>query len=103
MTTKTTYTAICERVDSWWEITVPELASGGVTQARSLDDVAAMVKDLVVAMTGVDPESVEVDVQAPAVTDSHAHSRAGKALAYVGSVGAVGAISAILHRIMSDR
>ena len=58
-----TYTAVCERAGKWWEITVPELPAGRVTQARDLDDVDATVKDLVALMTGADPESVDVHVK----------------------------------------
>ena len=61
-----TYTALCHREGSWWVITVPELESGRVTQAGSLDEVPATVADLVATMTGADPASIEVDVKAPA-------------------------------------
>jgi hypothetical protein len=61
-----TYTAVCEREGDWWVITVPELEAGGVTQARTLDEVPATVADLVATMTGVDPASVEVNVRAHA-------------------------------------
>ena len=57
-----TYTAVCERVGDWWEITVPELDE--VTQARSLDDVPATVADLVALVTGTDPATVRVNVEA---------------------------------------
>lgn len=50
----TSYTAVCEREGVWWVVTVPELASGGVTQARTLDEVPATVADLVALMTDVD-------------------------------------------------
>jgi hypothetical protein len=60
------YTAICEREGDWWVITVPELAAGGVTQARTLDEVPETVADLVATMTGADPGSVEVNVRAHA-------------------------------------
>jgi hypothetical protein len=30
-----TYTAVCEREGDWWVVTVPELESGGVTQAHT--------------------------------------------------------------------
>jgi predicted RNase H-like HicB family nuclease len=59
----TTYTAVCEREDGWWVITVPELRSGGVTQARTLDEVPATVADLVALMTGADPGAIEVDMK----------------------------------------
>lgn len=62
----TTYTAICEREGDWWVVTVPELDSGRVTQARSLDDVPGTVADLVALMTGTDPADVEVTVSAHA-------------------------------------
>jgi hypothetical protein len=58
-----TYTAVCQRAGDWWEITVPELPSGRVTQARKLADVDATVKDLVALMTGADPASIEVSTQ----------------------------------------
>jgi predicted RNase H-like HicB family nuclease len=59
----TTYTALCERDGDWWVITVPELGSGNVTQARTLDEVPATVADLVALMTEADPASVEVDMR----------------------------------------
>jgi hypothetical protein len=65
-----TYTALCHREGAWWVITVPELESGRVTQARSLDEVPAIVADLVATMTGADPTSIEVDVKAHAGIDS---------------------------------
>jgi hypothetical protein len=66
----TTYTALCHREGAWWVITVPELESGRVTQARSLDEVPATVADLVATMTGTDPAMVEVDVKAHAGADT---------------------------------
>jgi hypothetical protein len=59
-----TYTAVCQRVGKWWEITVPELDE--VTQARRLDDVPATVADLVALMTGADPAHIRVEVKAQA-------------------------------------
>jgi hypothetical protein len=60
------YTAVCQREGGWWVITVPELDAGGVTQARTLDEVPETVADLVATMTGADPANVEVTVQAHA-------------------------------------
>lgn len=54
------HTALCHREGAWWVITVPELESGRVTQARSLDEVPATVANLVATMTGTDPAMVEV-------------------------------------------
>jgi hypothetical protein len=65
-----TYTALCNREGAWWVITVPELESGRVTQARSLDEVPATVADLVATMTGADRASIEVDVKAHAGIDT---------------------------------
>lgn len=59
----TTYTALCEREGRWWVITVPELPSGRVTQARTLDQVPAVVADLVATMTAVDRAAVEVSMR----------------------------------------
>jgi hypothetical protein len=58
----TTYTAVCEREGDWWVVTVLELASGGVTQARTLDEVPATVADLITLMADADPSSVEVNM-----------------------------------------
>jgi predicted RNase H-like HicB family nuclease len=90
----TAYTAICEREDDWWVVTVPELESGRVTQARTLDEVPATVADLVATMTGADPKTIEVNVQA--------HSRPGSrilwpALLAAGLIGA-GAVAIRLVR-----
>ena len=64
--TTTTYTALCEREGDWWVVSVPELESGRVTQARSLDAIPATVADLISLMTGTDPANIEVNVQAHA-------------------------------------
>src|ERR1035438_87593 len=55
----TAYTAVCARAGKWWEITVPELEAGAVTQVRSLDEVESTVRDLVVLMTDASPRSEE--------------------------------------------
>jgi hypothetical protein len=60
------YTAVCQREGDWWVVTVPELEAGGVTQGRTLDEVPETVADLVATMTGADPASVEITVQAHA-------------------------------------
>ena len=56
------YTAICRRSGSWWAISVPEL-KGVHTQARRLDQVAAMTQEAIALMLDVDPAGVEVIVQ----------------------------------------
>ena len=52
------YTARCKREGNWWVVTVPEL--GRTTQARRLDQVRAMVLDLVQLFTEDEPDEVEV-------------------------------------------
>lgn len=86
-----TYTALCEREGGWWVITVPELESGRVTQARTLDQVPGVVADLVATMTGADRASVEVDVRA----------HAGPDLAKLGGLAAilVAAASTLVRRL----
>jgi hypothetical protein len=66
----TTYTALCEREGRWWVVTVPELPSGRVTQARTLDEVPAVVADLVATMTGADRAAVEVNMRVHAGPNS---------------------------------
>jgi predicted RNase H-like HicB family nuclease len=56
------YTAVCRRAGSWWAVSVPEF-KGVHTQARRLDQVAAMTRDAIALMLDVDPGSVEVTVR----------------------------------------
>jgi len=90
----TTYTAVCEREGDWWVITVPELEAGGVTQARTLDEVPATVADLVALMTDADPASVEVDMKV--------HAGPGLALGKIAllAVATVGAAAAVAWRMI---
>jgi hypothetical protein len=67
-----TYTAVCEQAGDWWEITVPELESGRVTQSRTLAEVPATVRDLVALMTGADPAGIEVRQQIRGGDGAHA-------------------------------
>lgn len=56
-------TAICERSGGWWAVTVPEI-DGGFTQAHRLDQVPAMVADLVNLATDTPAEDVHVTIDA---------------------------------------
>lgn len=56
----TTYTAHATRDERFWLVHVPEV--GRYTQARSVDEIEMMARDLVVVMTGADPADVAVDV-----------------------------------------
>jgi hypothetical protein len=81
-----TYTARCQRVGNWWEITVPELDE--VTQARTLDEVPATVADLVALMTGVDPATVKVKVEADTGPGVNRSKTVLAALAVIGAAAA---------------
>src|SRR5690348_11543123 len=92
----TTYTAVCQREGDWWVITVPELESGSVTQARSLDEVPATVADLVALMTGADPTTVEVAVRthaAPVVKWTGVLTIIGPAVVGAGIAAAILSVS----------
>ena len=57
------YRATVVREGAFWVATVPEVAGApAATQARQLADVASMVRDLVVTLTGADPSDVQVDL-----------------------------------------
>lgn len=60
MATMTTYTAHATRDGRFWLVHVPEVER--YTQARSVDEIETMARDLVVVMTGADPADVTVDV-----------------------------------------
>jgi len=83
-----TYTAVCEREGDWWVITVPELDSGAVTQARTLDEAPATVADLVALMTDADPATVEVDMKVHTAPGPDPGTIARLALAAVGAAAA---------------
>ena len=57
----TTFTALCERAGRWWTIQIPQL-SGLTAQARSLDQVEIMARQVIARHLGVAPESITVDV-----------------------------------------
>ena len=54
-------TALVERGTGWWVVEVPEI-KGLLTQARSLAQVPAMVKDAATLLTDEPEDSFEVDV-----------------------------------------
>src|ERR1700733_3800027 len=74
----TTFTALCERAGRWWTIQIPQLA-GLSAQARSLDQVEIMTRQVIARHLGLPPESIMVDVipdapqpVAPALQARHA-------------------------------
>ena len=74
-------TAKVTRTQGWWAIEVPE-APGVFTQAKRLDQVAAMVQDAISLMLDLEPTEIEVIV-GPALstsTDVDEHVRGAKRL-----------------------
>jgi predicted RNase H-like HicB family nuclease len=57
----TTFTALCERAGRWWTIQIPQLP-GLTAQARSLDQVEIMARQVVARNLGIPPESVAIEV-----------------------------------------
>jgi hypothetical protein len=57
----TTFTALCERAGRWWTIQIPQL-EGLTAQARSLDQVEMMARQVIARHLGLSPESITVDV-----------------------------------------
>lgn len=57
----TTFTALCERAGRWWTIQIPQL-EGLSAQARSLDQVEMMARQVIARHLGLPPESIMVDV-----------------------------------------
>jgi hypothetical protein len=57
----TTFTALCERAGRWWTIRIPQL-EGLTAQARSVDQVEMMARQVVARHLGVPPESIMIEV-----------------------------------------
>jgi hypothetical protein len=72
-------TAKVERVGSWWAIEVPEVP-GAFTQAKRLDQVAAMAADAVSLLTGEDVGPSDVVVEPHVPDDARAHIDAARRL-----------------------
>ncbi|CAM5390076.1 type II toxin-antitoxin system HicB family antitoxin [Corynebacterium variabile] len=68
MTTQLTATAT--RSEGWWAVSVPEV-DGLFTQARSLDEIPAMVRDALTLFPeyGIDPADTEISVEMVASTE----------------------------------
>ena len=65
------YTALVSRDGRSWHVEVPEIDR--VTQARNLNEVDLMARDLVAIMTGVEPDSFELDVRIQLPDSVRAH------------------------------
>src|SRR5580704_11063562 len=59
----TTFTALCERAGRWWTIQIPQLA-GLSAQARSLDQVEIMTRQVIARHLGIAPQPVGPALQA---------------------------------------
>lgn len=57
----TTFTALCERAGRWWTIRIPQL-EGVTAQARGLDQVEIMARQVVARHLGIPPESITIEV-----------------------------------------
>ena len=57
------YTVTAQRDGRWWFVRVPEVR-GAITQARRLDQVEAMAREVVSLLLEVAPNSFDLDVQA---------------------------------------
>ena len=75
------YTAVAERDDAWWAITVVELP-GVFSQVRRLDRVESMARDAIAMLLDVDPNSFDLTVrevlsdEAQQVVTAAIHARA---------------------------
>jgi predicted RNase H-like HicB family nuclease len=57
------YTVTAQRDGRWWFVRVPEVP-GAITQARRLDQVEAMAREVVSLLLEVAPDSFDLDVRA---------------------------------------
>jgi hypothetical protein len=73
----TTFTALAERAGRWWTIRIPQI-DGLTAQARTLDQVEIMSRQVIARHLGVPPESISVDVipDAPAPVAQALQARA---------------------------
>lgn len=66
-----TYTAVVSRNGRFWHVEVPEIDR--VTQARNINEVDDMARDLIAIMAGVEPDSFELDVRIQLPDSVRAH------------------------------
>lgn len=55
------FTALCERAGRWWTIRIPQL-EGLTAQARSIDQVEMMTRQVIARHLGVAPASITIEV-----------------------------------------
>jgi hypothetical protein len=70
MTTRKTFTAVCQRSQRWWAIRIPEV-QGAFSQARRLDQVERMARDVVSLALEIPPDSFDVCVEIKLPADAH--------------------------------
>ena len=61
--TRPSYKVTAQRDGRWWFVRVPEVP-GAITQARRLDQVEAMAREVVSLLREVEPDSFHLDVHA---------------------------------------
>ncbi len=66
-----TYTALVSRNGKFWHVEVPEIDR--VTQARNINEVDDMARDLIAIMAGIEPDSFELDVRIQLPDSVRAH------------------------------
>jgi hypothetical protein len=69
--TMSTYTALVSRDGKFWHIEVPEIDR--VTQARTINEVDDMARDLIAIMTGIEPGTIDLDVRIQLPDSVRAH------------------------------
>jgi predicted RNase H-like HicB family nuclease len=96
----TTFTALCERAGRWWTIQIPQL-EGLTAQARSLDQVEIMARQVIGRQLGLAPESITVDV----ITDAPqpvAHALQARHAARLAAEAAAVATRAALEALAAE-
>lgn len=64
----TRYRVVASREGDWWLLTVPELDEA-TTQVRRLDQAKATARDLIATWLDVAPDSFDVEVYVPGLSD----------------------------------
>jgi predicted RNase H-like HicB family nuclease len=96
----TTYSVVCRRAGSWWAISVPGL-KGVHTQARRLDQVAAMAREAIALMLDTDPATIQVEVH-PELPDAATQALDARRAAREADQTAERATATAVRALLSD-
>ena len=96
----TTYSAVCRRTGRWWAISVPGL-KGVHTQARRLDQVAAMTREAIALMLDVDPATIQVEVS-PELPATATHALDARRVAREAEQAAEKATATAVRALLDD-